>query len=63
LCGEVDWNVPLNQSEQFYQRLRRLGRDTMLVIYPGQSHGIRKPTYQKDRYERYLEWNDKYLKN
>ena len=59
--GELDWNVPLNQSEQLYQSLRRLGRDTMLVIYPGQSHGIRKPTYQKDRYERYLEWYGKYL--
>jgi dipeptidyl aminopeptidase/acylaminoacyl peptidase len=63
MCGEVDWNVPLNQSEQLYQSLRRLGRDTMLVIYPGQSHGIRKPTYQKDRYERYLDWYAKYLKS
>ena len=62
MCGEVDWNVPLNQSEQLYQSLRRLGRDTMLVVYPGQSHGIRKPTYQKDRYERYLEWYGRLLK-
>jgi dipeptidyl aminopeptidase/acylaminoacyl peptidase len=62
MCGELDWNVPLNQSEQLYQSLRRLGRDTMLVIYPGQSHGIRKPTYQKDRYERYLEWYGRLLK-
>ncbi len=61
LCGEKDWNVPLNQSEQLYQSLRRLGRDTMLVIYPGQSHGIRKPSYQKDRYERYLDWFGRYL--
>jgi dipeptidyl aminopeptidase/acylaminoacyl peptidase len=61
MCGEVDWNVPLNQSEQLYQRLRRLGRDTMLIIYPGQSHGIRTPTYQKDRYERYLDWYATYL--
>jgi dipeptidyl aminopeptidase/acylaminoacyl peptidase len=62
LCGEHDWNVPLNQSEQLYQRLRRLGRDTMLIIYPGQSHGIRKPSYQKDRYERWLDWFGRYLK-
>ncbi len=62
MCGEVDWNVPLNQSEQLYQSLRRLGRDTMLVVYPGQSHGIRKPSYQKDRYERYLEWYGRLLK-
>ena len=62
LCGEVDWNVPLNQSEQLYQSLRRRGIDTQLIIYPGQSHGIRVPSYQKDRYERYLAWFDRLLR-
>ncbi|HEY9421791.1 MAG TPA: S9 family peptidase [Thermoanaerobaculia bacterium] len=62
LCGEEDVNVPLLNSEQLYQALRRLGRETELVIYPGQSHGITKPSYQKDRYERYLAWYGKYLK-
>lgn len=62
LCGSEDVNVPLLNSEQLYQALRRLGRETELVVYPGQSHGITKPTYQKDRYERYLAWYDKYLK-
>jgi dipeptidyl aminopeptidase/acylaminoacyl peptidase len=62
LGGSDDVNVPLLNSEQLYQALRRLGRDTELVIYPGQSHGISKPSYQKDRYERYLAWYGKYLK-
>lgn len=62
LCGEIDWNVPLIHSEQMYQALRRLGVPTELVVYPGQSHGITKPTYQKDRLERYLAWYDRYLK-
>ena len=62
LCGAEDVNVPLLNSEQLYQALRRLGRETELIVYPGQSHGITKPTYQKDRYERYLAWYDKYLK-
>jgi dipeptidyl aminopeptidase/acylaminoacyl peptidase len=60
--GSEDWNVPIIGSEQMYQALRRLGRKTQLVVYPGQHHGIRKPTYQKDRYERYLAWYDKYVK-
>jgi dipeptidyl aminopeptidase/acylaminoacyl peptidase len=60
--GSEDWNVPILGSEQMYQALRRLGRTTQLVVYPGQHHGIRKPTYQKDRYERYLAWYDKYVK-
>jgi len=61
LGGADDVNVPLLNGEQLYQALRRLGRDTELVIYPGQSHGISKPSYQKDRYERYLAWYGKYL--
>jgi dipeptidyl aminopeptidase/acylaminoacyl peptidase len=60
--GEVDWNVPIQNSEQLYQALKRLGRTTQLVVYPGQHHGIRIPSYQKDRYERYLAWYDKYVR-
>ncbi len=36
--------------------------DVALVIYPGQHHGIRKPSYVRDRLERYLAWYDKYAK-
>ncbi|KPJ87206.1 MAG: peptidase S9, partial [Gemmatimonas sp. SG8_17] len=60
--GEDDWNVPIQNSEQLYQALKRLGRETQLVVYPGQSHGLRVPSYQKDRLERYLAWYDKYVK-
>ncbi len=60
--GERDWNVPIQNSEQLYQALKRLGRETQLVVYPGQSHGLRVPSYQKDRLERYLAWYDKYVK-
>lgn len=63
MCGEKDWNVPVLNSEQLYQALRQLGRTTQLVVYPGQHHGIRIPTFQKDRFERYLAWYDKYVKN
>nr|MBA3543208.1 S9 family peptidase [Chthoniobacterales bacterium] len=61
LCGESDYNVPLLNSEQMYQALRTLGVPTGLVIYPGQFHGIRKPSYILDRYQRYLAWFGKYL--
>lgn len=63
LCGEQDWNVPVLNSEQLYQALRRLGKaDTLLVVYPGQSHTLAVPSYEKDRFERYLGWFGKYLK-
>ena len=32
------------------------------MIYPGQFHGITKPSYVRDRYQRYLDWYAKYLK-
>ncbi len=62
LCGDKDFNVPLLNSEQMYQALRSLGVPTELVIYPGQRHAIAKPSYLRDRLERYLAWYDKYLK-
>jgi dipeptidyl aminopeptidase/acylaminoacyl peptidase len=62
LCGDRDFNVPLLNSEQMYQALKSLGRETQLVIYPGEHHGIKKPSYQRDRLERYLDWYGRYLK-
>jgi dipeptidyl aminopeptidase/acylaminoacyl peptidase len=61
LCGDQDFNVPLLNSEQMYQALRSLGRETQLVIYPGEPHGIKKPSYQRDRLQRYLDWYSRYL--
>jgi dipeptidyl aminopeptidase/acylaminoacyl peptidase len=62
LCGADDLNVPLLNSEQLYQALKRLGRvDTELVIYPGQNHGIRRPSFEQDRFDRYIAWYGKYL--
>lgn len=62
LCGELDYNVPLLNSEQMYQALRSLGVPTRLVIYPGQHHGLSKPSYQLHRLEQYLAWYGEYLK-
>ncbi len=62
LCGQADFNMPIVGSEQMYQALRSMGVPTQLVIYPGQHHGIRKPSYVRDRLERYLAWYDKYAK-
>ncbi len=62
LCGERDFNVPVQGSQQMYQALRSLGVDTQLVIYPNENHGITRPSYVRDRLERYLAWYEKYLK-
>ncbi|MEJ6624470.1 MAG: S9 family peptidase, partial [Flavobacteriaceae bacterium] len=60
--GSDDWNVPILNSEQMYMAMKRLGRETQLIVYPGEHHGIRRPSFQKDRFERYLAWMKKYVK-
>jgi dipeptidyl aminopeptidase/acylaminoacyl peptidase len=60
--GERDFNVPIEGSQQMYQALRTLGIETQLIIYPNENHGIQRPSYQRDRMERYLAWYEKYLK-
>ena len=60
--GEIDWNVPIINSEQLYQALKRLGRTTELVVYPGEYHGFTAPSHIKDRLERYVAWYAHYVK-
>jgi dipeptidyl aminopeptidase/acylaminoacyl peptidase len=62
LGGERDFNVPVQGGQQMYQALRSLGINTQLIIYPNEFHGISRPSYVRDRYERYLAWYDKYVK-
>ncbi|HEY4647716.1 MAG TPA: S9 family peptidase, partial [Gemmatimonadales bacterium] len=61
MCGDKDFNVPLLNSEQMYQSLRSLGRETQLVIYPGEYHQIRRPSFERDRLQRYVDWYGKHL--
>jgi dipeptidyl aminopeptidase/acylaminoacyl peptidase len=60
--GDVDGNVPVINGEQMYQSLRRLGVPTLLVVYPGEFHEFSRPSFIKDRYERYLDWYGHYVK-
>jgi dipeptidyl aminopeptidase/acylaminoacyl peptidase len=61
LGGERDFNVPVQGGQQMYQALRSLGIDTQLVIYPNEFHGITRPSYVRDRYERYLAWYEQHI--
>jgi len=56
LVGDKDMNVPMLNSEQMYQALKSRGVDTQLVIYPGQYHGFTRPSFQKERMERWIAW-------
>ncbi len=60
--GDIDWNVPILGGEQMYQALKSLGRETELVVYPGEYHGLKAPSHIKDRLERHVSWFAHYVK-
>ena len=60
--GDIDWNVPILGGEQMYQALKVLGRETELVVYPGEYHGFKAPSHIKDRMDRDLAWFAHYVK-
>ena len=61
---EADRSIAVNRKALHdYEALSSLGVPTQLIIYPGEKHGIMRPSYQKDRIERYLAWYAKYLKS
>jgi dipeptidyl aminopeptidase/acylaminoacyl peptidase len=60
--GNIDWNVPILGGEQMYQSLKALGRDTLLVVYPDESHGFKTPSHIKNLHERFLAWYAHYVK-
>jgi dipeptidyl aminopeptidase/acylaminoacyl peptidase len=62
MCGEEDWNVPVVNSEMMYQAMRRLGRETLLVVYPGQDHSVGRLSYTMDYHQRCIAWYDTYVK-
>ena len=59
--GDQDFNVPVAGGQQMYQALRSLNVPTELIVYPGQFHGFTRPSFIRDRYQRNLDWYDKYL--
>jgi dipeptidyl aminopeptidase/acylaminoacyl peptidase len=57
--GAVDWH----QGQYYYNTLRRMGKKVVLLVYPGENHGLAKKPNQKDYQHRVLHWFDVYLKN
>ncbi|MFP5228523.1 MAG: prolyl oligopeptidase family serine peptidase [Acidobacteriota bacterium] len=59
--GTSDFNVPLNGGEQMYEALKSLNVPAELIVYPGQFHGFTRPSFIRDRYERWFGWYDKWV--
>lgn len=62
-AGDADGTVEWHQSMEFYNSARRAGRpDLVMLLYPGEDHGLRKKENQIDYHRRINEWFDHYLK-
>jgi len=60
--GERDERVPAEQSIQFYEAVRAIGKaPTTLVVYPGQPHGVREPRLVRDLLLRNVEWFSRWV--
>jgi dipeptidyl aminopeptidase/acylaminoacyl peptidase len=60
--GERDFNCSPAQAEQLYVSLKTLGKETALILYPGEGHRIDRPANLVDRARRYALWFDKYVR-
>jgi dipeptidyl aminopeptidase/acylaminoacyl peptidase len=61
LHNERDGAVDFNQGITYYNTLRQLGKDVLLLQYVGENHGLQQPENQKDYTMRMKEFFDHYL--
>ena len=61
LHNDKDGAVDFNQGITYYNTLRQLGKDVILLEYVGENHGLARPVNQKDYAVRMREWFDHYL--
>ena len=59
--GTADDNVPLIGGQQLYAALRINGVPSQLVAYPGAFHGVTRPSFVRDRYNRIAAWYARWL--
>ena len=61
MTGVNDKRTPMSETEQYYQALKLLKVDTILVKVPGASHGIAgRPSRMIGKIENILAWFEKY---
>ena len=56
LHGELDWDVPVEQSYQFFRALKERDIETELVVYPREPHGPREYEHLIDIGNRLVGW-------
>lgn len=63
LTGEEDWRTPMSDSEQYYQALKLLGVESVLVRVPNEPHGIQvRPSHHISKVLHIIGWFDQHKK-
>ena len=64
MTGEEDFRTPISEAEQFYEALKLLHVETMLVRFPGEPHGLsRRPSHQMTKVMYIAAWFDQHKTN
>lgn len=63
LHNDRDGAVDFNQGITYYNHLRTLGKEVVLLEYVGENHGLARPANQKDYALRMTEWFDTFLRD
>lgn len=63
LTGEADYRTPMSDSEQYYQALKLLGVESVLVRVPDEPHGIQvRPSHHMSKLLHIIGWFDQHRK-
>lgn len=63
LHNDRDGAVDFNQGITYFNTLRALGKDVVLLEYVGENHGLSRSANQKDYAVRMMEWFDHFLRD
>jgi len=62
LHNDKDGAVDFNQGVIYFNTLRQLKKEVIMLEYVGENHGVSRPVNQRDYSRRMSEWFDHYLK-
>ena len=60
--GELDYRVPIGQSQELFTALQERHIPSKLVLFPDEGHWIFKPQNSKYWYSTVIDWLDEYSK-
>jgi dipeptidyl aminopeptidase/acylaminoacyl peptidase len=61
ITGEEDYRTPMSESEQYFQALKLLNVEAVLVRVPGEPHGItRRPSHHIAKVLNIVGWFDRH---